>query len=114
MEAWEIVVTREVEWDDNQRNKLLGLAAYEGTVCSCGFSTLLTSDTDNHFTFGDRLCPVCKVGEQYARIQADADEHIEKSMGKDIPPATPRPADGRHSFARLLTPDEVQAKQDSK
>lgn len=88
---------------------MLALKEYEAGVCECGIHESLTSDTSNHFTFGDRVCPVCRGLKQYGRIKAAEDEGHRKARygDKTPPPESPDPADGRHTHVRLMSHDEV-------
>lgn len=104
-------MTREIEWDDRQRERLLALGYYERGVCECGFHKSLTNDRANHFTFPTETCPVCKGAAQVARLQAHADEEIDKRLGENPAPGSPRAADGRRMFVQQLSPLEVAARQ---
>jgi hypothetical protein len=90
-----------------------GLDAYEADIGPCGWHKSLTSDKSNHFTFEDEFCPVCAGVERYSRIQADRDEKWRKQMGDNLPSSHPRPSDGRRTFTRLMSPDEVSARRAS-
>jgi hypothetical protein len=104
------VVTREAEWDDRQRERMLALGYYEAGVCECGFHESLTGDKANHFTFDTKTCPVCRGSAKMARIQADADERSDKSLGEHPAPGLSRAGDGRRMFVRRMSPLEVAAK----
>lgn len=106
-DAWEIVVETEVEWDDDERTRMLALGTYEAGLCRCGFHSSLTADRANFFTFEDRRCSVCAKSEQYGRIQEQNDEAAMKAFGEKPPPAQPRPSDGRQTFVRRMSADEV-------
>lgn len=94
------MVTREPEWDDRQRDKMLGLALYEQQVCSgCGFHQSLT-DPQYAYQIEERTCPVCAASARFLRMQADADKQARKRPGGSSPTA-PDPADGRHVSVRL-------------
>lgn len=83
------------------------LDAYEAGICRCGFHSSLTANRDNFFTFEDRRCAVCARSEVYARIQDHDDEKAMKAFGDDPAPGQPRPTDGRSTFLRRMSPDEV-------
>lgn len=87
---------------------MLGLSAYEDGLCECGFHESLTGDKSMHFTFENHVCPVCKGSAQWARMQHHQDDEARKAHGDNPPPNTPDPADGRRSFVRLMSPDEVR------
>jgi hypothetical protein len=101
-------VERESRIDDVDRNDLLALAKYEAEICQCGFHPSIANDETNVFQPGTRTCPVCQGAAVWQRVLADGDEKAAKS-NKDAPPTTPQPADGRHMFMRLMTPQEVAA-----
>jgi hypothetical protein len=105
------VVTREAEWDDFERERLIGLAVYERGVCACGFHESVASDRENHFTFEDSTCPVCRGAARYARMQAATDE---RQRDDNAAPATPRPGDGRRTFIRRLSATEVVERRASR
>lgn len=86
---------------------MLALGQYEASVCDCGFHSSLTNDPANHFTFEERVCPVCRGSARYGRIQRAADELAMKQIGENAPPATPHPTDGRKTFARQLGAHEL-------
>lgn len=103
------VVTREAEWDDRQRERMLALAYYERGVCDCGFHESVATDRANTFTFETKVCPLCRASAKMNRIQASADETADNQLGEKAPPGAPRAADGRRTFLRQLTPLEVAA-----
>lgn len=111
VDAVEVVVETEPEWDDLQRGLLLGLAEYEKGLCECGWHESLTADKTNHFTYETRTCPVCGGGERFTRILADRDE---KKRGEKPAPGRVDPADGRRVLSRLMTPTEVAAAEAKK
>lgn len=93
------VVSREAEWDDMERAKMLALADYEADLCACGFPKDV-ADTDPDLQLKYRTCPVCAGLAQAARQQQASDEEATRSLGKEPAPGAARPADGRH-FAGL-------------
>jgi hypothetical protein len=102
-------VTREVEWDDVQRESLMGLLIFQGGICpGCGFHHDLTSDKANHFAIEERSCNVCKGVAPYLRVQADSDH---KAVGDKPAPNMPRPSDGRTTSIRLKSPFEVEERR---
>ena len=102
-------MTREAEWDDRQRERLLALSIYERGVCECGFHESLATDRANNFTFETKTCPVCRGVAKMARLQFHADEQSDKAMGENPPPGLPRAADGRRTYVRMMSPLEVAA-----
>lgn len=89
---------------------MLGLVAYRAGLCACGWHESLATDKSNHFTFEDKFCPVCAGVAQYDRITRDRDETMVKRLGEKPPPSAKRPSDGRRTFTRMMSPDEVAAK----
>ncbi len=108
-DAWEVVTETEPEWDDEQRTMMLALGRYEAKVCECGFHESLTEDSSLSFTFPTRTCPVCRGAAQYARKLHSQDEKYAKTLGDNPPPLAPRPEDGRRTYIKLMSPDEVEA-----
>lgn len=103
------VVTREAEWDDEQRERMLALGIYEAQVCECGFHASLANNPANFFTFETKVCPVCAGVAKFGRRQSDADEkEVKARHGEDDPPPNATlPDDGRRMFVRQMSPDEV-------
>lgn len=102
-----MVVTREPEWDDASREAMEALALYEAGVCSgCGIHHSLSSNLENVFTFQAETCNTCAGSDRYARIVGAADEKARKAH-QDAPPASPLPSDGRKTYLRMMSPDEV-------
>lgn len=91
---------------------MLALEIYEAGICSgCGFHHDVIHDPDNAIAIEETVCAICQRGEQYRRVQQSRDSHAERALG-DSPPATaPRPADGRHTTLRLLSPIEAEARR---
>ena len=90
------VVTRESEWDDQERAKMLALAEHEASMCACGFPARY-ADTDPDLAWVERTCPVCAAVARNHRIVAAADEDATEKLGKKPDPEVRRPADGRHT-----------------
>lgn len=92
------VVTREVEWDDQQRANMLALADWEADLCKCGLPTAL-ADTDPNIEPKYRHCPSCANLAKFARYQHAADEawvkESEENLGRALLPSEKRPTDGR-------------------
>lgn len=102
------------EWDDDSRQQTLALRAYERSVCGCGFPKSWTRDKSRHFTFEDDKCPVCAAAERYSRVQHDADEKHRKTLGEHPPANRDDPGDGRRTFIRLMSADEIEHHQQQK
>jgi hypothetical protein len=101
-EAWEVVVTREPEWDDHQRARMLALSLYEAGVHVCGWHLSLTTDPEINFGIEDEPeCQVCAATAQLGRITEHADESLRKRQRLAERPDAPDPADGRRRVVRL-------------
>lgn len=101
-------MTREPEWDDQQRANMLALADYEADLCDCGFPTAV-ADTDPDLQVKYRDCPVCKGLAIVGRIQADEDKKlVTRVYGNRGPqPGDELPADGRRMIGlEAPEPDE--------
>lgn len=104
------VVTRDAEWDSNERNRMLALEMYEAQVCDCGFHESVLSDPSNIIMPKPRVCPVCAGLDGYMRVlKADDDEWDKKH--KDPSPAEKRPSDGRRVSLQHLSPAEAEAER---
>jgi hypothetical protein len=106
------VVTREPEWTDLERDKMLALAEYESRICGCGLhESIADQDPDLELEF--RVCPICAGLEQAGRqLHADDEKAIE-ALGKNPPPSAELPADGRHMNLRPKRPTDSDAGQSS-
>lgn len=102
------VVTRETEWDDTERGKLLDLAEYEAGVHAdgCGYHRSIGADPSNYFTVEDDHCLLCANLAREQRVRQASDDEEQKRL-KDNPRAR-RKADGRRTYLRPLTPEEVE------
>lgn len=101
-EAWEIVTTSEPEWDDAQRDKLLGLALYRRDLCpGCGYPKTLHAPK-HHFAVEVERCQIKSALDRFDRIQGDQDEKVRERQ-KDNP-SMPQPKDGRMVSVRLAPP----------
>lgn len=91
------VVTRDVEWDDQQRANMLALADWEADLCHCGLPTAV-ADTDPDMQIKYRDCPVCSGLARATRIQAANDAALVQQVygQKGAQPSDELPQDGRH------------------
>ncbi|WP_300680763.1 hypothetical protein [Nocardioides sp.] len=104
------LVTREAEWDDFERARMVELGEFEATVCDgCGFPPEIADDAEFFWGFGTRVCPVCASQEQYGRMLGEADADEAKKRGEDAPAKDPRPEDGRTVQIKGLTREEADA-----
>lgn len=105
-----MTVTREVEWDDYEREKMLARGEYLAGVHAegCGFHESVATDKANLFQPEVRICSLCAQVDILHRVQAAEDE---KAAGPDDKPDQPRPSDGRHIGIRMLPPTETTAKR---
>lgn len=108
-------VTRQIEpeYDESTRTMVEGLRVYDLDCCSgCGTHRSIADNLDeHHFMFEERVCPVCVEQAKYARIQAERDDEQTPKGTNGVPrwdsPRTQRPTDGRHTFLRRMSPEEV-------
>ena len=101
------MVTRESEWDDLERDKMLALAEFESGVCDCGVHSSLSHDKSNYFKLVEGKCPLCASLEVQGRIRAQHDAAAAKSA--EDHPARPLPSDGRRLALRQVSPAELEA-----
>lgn len=88
------VVTREPEWDDWERTKMLALSEHEASLCECGFPRWL-ADEDPDLEVTMRTCPVCSGLAVAQRQIAAEDDRATEALGSKPAPDVPRPGDGR-------------------
>ena len=109
------MVKREPAWTDDDRTQMLALARYEAHVCSgCGFHKSLANDPANHFMPEDEFCLLCQQLAPWQRVRDADDDAAEKALGENPSPSAKRPTDGRTTFLRMLSPDEVAKRQSAK
>lgn len=107
------MVTREVEWDDWERDKMLALSIHEHGIGPCGFHHSLTTDKRNVFKpETSEFCYVCAYLEQSARKQhaadnAARDKQPKDSHGNPTNPGAALPSDGRRTTMRMLNERET-------
>jgi hypothetical protein len=80
------------------------LAQHDAEVCRCGWHPILADDKSNSFTPEVRVCPVCAGRAGWDRVLDEQDK-----VPHDAPAKTARPSDGRHSYMRMLTPEQAAA-----
>jgi hypothetical protein len=103
------VVTREPEFDQLERSKLLALLEYDGGVCACGVHKSLSHDKRNVFTLEAEWCPLCQSLAAQNRELAQLDSAAEERAGKDK--AKRLPSDGRSTFLRQLSQSEIDERR---
>lgn len=103
------IVTRETEWDDMERAKMLALADYRASLCECGFPAHV-ADEDPDLQIRYRVCPVCAGVTKALRIQGAQDDDQVKALGKSPAPSADLPTDGR-SYRLESKPDSPPAEQ---
>ena len=103
-------MTREAEWDDQQRANMLALADYEADLCDCGFPSEV-ADSDPDLVVKYRECPVCAGLAKVTRIQASADAALIKQVyGQNgAQPADELPQDGRRLVGFESPPSDPPA-----
>lgn len=101
------VVTREAEFNDADQIGLLALQRYESEVHACGHHASLLADKSNFFEPATHVCAVCAAKDRWDRMLRDSDATAIKGLG----PKDPYPSDGRSTYTRLLSPEEVAERQ---
>lgn len=102
-------MTRDPEWDDHERDKLLAWSLYQSQMCDCGLHKS-TADEDPDVELAHRVCPVCAGIAAQLRILSDAEERDLRRYGTDgPPPGAPRLTDGRKNFLRFKRTDDDTA-----
>lgn len=104
-----VLVTREPEWDNLEADKMLGLAEYEAGVCSCGFHHSQRDPEKHFYTWDSETCPMCAAAAKRSRDDEAADNKARKDAGDTTPASLP--SDGRKTYLRLMTPDEVEERR---
>lgn len=97
-------MTRETEWDDLEREKMLGLAEYEAGLCECGFHKSLAHDPEQYFDLVSETCPTCAGIAARERAQSKADETEAEALKGE--PGRRRKADGRRWFVKWVSKAE--------
>lgn len=101
-------MTREPEWDDEQRDRMLALADYEAGICSgCGWHHDLIHEPGAGFKIDLDTCPVCAQVAQYGRWQEELDKENDRRIG-ETDAREPRPTDGRKVRLQHLTPQQAE------
>lgn len=100
-----MTVTREPEWDDYERDKMLALGLHEAGICECGFHESI-ADEDPDLELDIRVCPVCKELAPIMRKHDDADAKARRAQGQKPDPEAPLPSDGRHVRLRPKVSDQ--------
>lgn len=101
-EAFEVVVTVEPEWDDEQRERMLALALYERSLCDCGWPRALCRDPATHFRIvNDDPCQIDAALAKYRRLLQQGDERLRRNQNLAEKPGAPDPADGRRFHIEL-------------
>jgi hypothetical protein len=98
------VVEREARIDDGDRLDIMSLLRHDAEVCTCGYHPSIANDESNTFTPETSVCQVCGGMDLWNRVLADGDKDLH-----DQPAQKPRPSDGRHSYMRMLTPEQADA-----
>lgn len=100
-----MTVTREPEWDDYERDKMLALGLYEAAICECGYHESV-ADQNPSLEFEFRVCPICKdLAKGLRKIDA-ADDAAKKALGPKPDPEAYLPDDGRHLRLIPKAPDQ--------
>lgn len=107
-----VTVTREPEWDDQQRRRMQALMLYRDGICSeCGVHHSQAEDPDFYWTWETRKCSVCASTAAFLRGLADRDEEDLAKLGENPAAPVERPDDGRRVILRELSPFEAAAEK---
>lgn len=100
-DAWRVVVTRETEWDDETRDRVLNLAAYDQSMCPCGCGVAMSEATkDQPFVVDHFTCYATRAKERLRKIHQDEAKKNKLADGWDT---------GRVYFIRdTHEPDEAK------
>jgi hypothetical protein len=99
------IVERESRIDDADRTELMALAQHDAAIGPCGYHPIIAKDEANTFTPETDICPVCAAIDKWNRMLDEQD----KKISPDAPATEPRPSDGRHSYMRMLSPEQAAA-----
>ncbi len=110
-----VTVTRESEWDDYERDKMLGLEIYEADLCSgCGVHKSRMVAGEHFYTYAAESCVVCAGADMFHRTLQAADHEFEKripeGMKASMKAAKARPSDGRMAYIREQTAEQAAAR----
>lgn len=100
------VVTREPEWDDEQREAFEDLRAYESEVHvnGCGLHDSIARENPDA-KIAEDTCPKCAEVEVAMRVLG-AQDAAEEAKFRDVP-GKRRKSDGRRRWLQLKTPQEI-------
>lgn len=96
------VVTRESEWDDETRDRVLALAAYEDMLCACGCGLPIGEAHTKQPFIVDTV--TCHAGRALERKRRDDQKKAEED---ELPDGW---NDGVHYFVRVLDEDKETAR----
>lgn len=105
-------MTREAEWDEEEREKFAGLALFESDVHveGCGFHDSLARNPSNLFETVIEDCPLCAaVARRRRQFEAQDKRAIEAAKDDDSPLALP--SDGRRVYTRRLSQGEAERRR---
>jgi hypothetical protein len=86
-QAWTTVVTREPEWDDDSRDRVLSLAAHDGEMCPDGCGLPVHESTGpGPFLIDKYVCNATKARERKKRLDEEEATAQAKREGRDKPP----------------------------
>lgn len=94
------IVTRESEWDDDTRDRALGLAEYQNSLCGCGCGRPAAETIDGKTLYRVHNV-VCEAGRAMERVRRDERKKHEKDPSWD---------DGRHFFVVPADPNDPEVK----
>lgn len=92
------VITRESEWDDETRDRVLLLAGYEDTLCRCGCGLPIdVAHAERPFIVDKVICQAGRALEQTRRQDREDAEKAKKPDGW---------SDGLHYYVQPYEPKE--------
>lgn len=102
-------MTREPEFDDLERDKLLALGQYEAGLCDCGIHKSISHDKTHVFTLEAEWCPLCQALAVQKRELDNLDSDAFERAGNDR--VKRLPSDGRRTYLRELTTTEIEERR---
>lgn len=105
-------MTREIEWDEFELEKMIAVDIHDALVHSggCGFHESLATDRNNLFLPVASVCPLCAAMDVAGRVRAAEESKAREKTGDN--PRNPLPSDGRRIRTRLLSPLEAELRRE--
>lgn len=104
------VTTTDPEWDDRERDKMIGLEMYEAGICDgCGVHKSRQKAGEHFYDIGTHQCPTCAALSQRGRIYAVLDHEQEarlEGLSEKQKAEEPLAKDGRSFVLREISREE--------